>query len=96
MDGPGPGSYKLPGSVQVKSRHPASVNRPTFGTSQRDFIDLPQDNPGPDRYRKEKFTEASHSYSFSQDFPRIKEAKLVKESMLPGPTTYTNMKEMKN
>ena len=30
------------------------------------------------------------------DFPRIKEAKLMKEAMLPGPTTYSNMKEMKN
>ena len=36
-DGPGPGAYKLPNSVQVKTRHPASVNRTTFGTSGRQF-----------------------------------------------------------
>jgi hypothetical protein len=72
------------------------VHRTTFGTSLREYIDLPQENPGPDRYRKEKFTEASHSFSFSQDFPKIKETKQIKEAMLPGPTTYQNMKEMKN
>jgi len=37
VDGAGPGSYKLPGSVRVKHRHPASVNRTTFGTSSRAF-----------------------------------------------------------
>lgn len=72
------------------------MHRTTFGTSLREYIDLPQENPGPDRYRKEKFTEASHSFSFSQDFPKIKETKQIKEAMLPGPTTYQNMKEMKN
>jgi len=49
--------------------------RPTFGTAERRYIDIPQNVPSPARYRKEKFTEASHSYSFSQDFPKIKETK---------------------
>ena len=90
IDGPGPGSYKLPSSVQIKSRHPASVHRTTFGTSLREFNDLPQDVPGPDRYRKEKFTEASHSFSFSQDFPKMK----FKENFkLPGPGEYNTVKE---
>lgn len=88
VEGPGPGSYKLPSSVQIKTRHPASVHRTTFGTSLREFNDLPQENPGPDRYRKEKFTEASHMYSFSQDYPRIKNSKEIKEANLPGPTHY--------
>ena len=29
VDGPGPGAYKLPSSVKVVKRHPASVNMPT-------------------------------------------------------------------
>lgn len=31
------------------------------------------------------------------DFPRIKEGKLIKEAMLPGPTSYNNqIKDLKN
>ncbi len=51
VGGPGPGSYKVPSSVRVKHRHPASVNRTTFGTSSRAFDALPKDTPAPNRYR---------------------------------------------
>ena len=49
VDGPGPGAYKLPGSVQVHKAHPAAVSRTTFGTSAREFSDLPKDVPGPNK-----------------------------------------------
>ena len=41
VDGPGPGSHKMPSSIIVKRRHPNSVDRTTFGTSAREFVDLP-------------------------------------------------------
>jgi len=44
IDGPGPGAYKLPGAVKVESRTADSIHynkRTTFGTSGRNFIDLP-------------------------------------------------------
>jgi len=50
VDGPGPGAYKLPSSVKVVKRHPASVNRTTFGTAGRDFVNA-KDVPAPNRYR---------------------------------------------
>jgi hypothetical protein len=50
VDGPGPGAYKLPSSVKVVRRHPASVNRTTFGTAGRDFVN-PKETPAPNRYR---------------------------------------------
>lgn len=63
VDGPGPGAYKLPGSVRVDKSHPAAISRTTFGTSAREFSDLPKDVPGPNRYHPSRFTEASHAYS---------------------------------
>jgi hypothetical protein len=65
VDGPGPGAYKLPSSVKINHRHPDSVNRTTFGTSARNFIDLPKDTPAPNKYRPVHMTEASHSYSIA-------------------------------
>mmetsp|Transcript_7022 Transcript_7022/g.11799 ORF Transcript_7022/g.11799 Transcript_7022/m.11799 type:complete len:230 (+) Transcript_7022:291-980(+) len=91
VDGPGPGSYKLPGSVQLVRRHPMSVNRTSFGTSGRQFIDLPKNTPAPNQYRPVHFTEASHSYSIPcklEDFKQIKP--------YPGPGQYNNMKELKD
>ena len=95
VDGPGPGSHKLPGSVQIKHRHAASVNRTTFGTSSRAFDNLPKDTPAPNRYRPAQFTEASHGYTFAIA-PLTDENKAQKQAMLPGPQNYNNMKEMKN
>ena len=31
-EGPGPGSYKLPTSLNLKGRHPSAIPRTTFGT----------------------------------------------------------------
>jgi Sperm-tail PG-rich repeat len=42
-DGPGPGSYDLPGAVQVAK--PLKVT--TFGKAARDWSDLPKDTPAP-------------------------------------------------
>lgn len=39
VDGPGPGSHKLPSSVRVHKRNKSQ--RTTFGTSARNFIELP-------------------------------------------------------
>jgi len=63
VDGPGPGAYKQPDSVQLQRRHKDSVNRTTFGTSERNFIDLPKHTPAPNKYRPVHMTEASHAYS---------------------------------
>ena len=95
VDGPGPGAYKMPGSVRIKHRHHASVNRTTFGTSCRAFDNLPKDYPAPNRYRPAQFTEESHSYTFAIA-PLTDENKAQKQGMLPGPQNYNNMKEMKN
>lgn len=43
VDGPGPGSYALPGAVRVASQ----CKRPTFGTAPRDWSDLPKGTPAP-------------------------------------------------
>ena len=51
--------------VKINHRHPDSVNRTTFGTSARNFIDLPKDTPAPNKYRPVHMTEASHSYSIA-------------------------------
>ena len=90
IDGPGPGAYKLPGSVQVKQRHPTAISRTTFGTSAREFIDLPKDVPGPNRYRPVHFTEASHAYSIPHA-PNTAEDKIAKQALYPGPHHYNNM-----
>lgn len=63
--GPGPGSYKLPSSISLKPRHPSAIPRTTFGTQARDQSDLIKDTPAPNKYHANKFTEASHGYSFA-------------------------------
>jgi hypothetical protein len=66
VDGPGPGAYKLPGSVKIESRTADSIHynkRTTFGTSGRNFIDLPKETPAPNKYRPVHLGEASHAYT---------------------------------
>lgn len=89
----------MPNSVQVEKRGPESIHankRTTFGTSARNFIDLPKDTPAPSHYRPVHFTEASHAYSI----PRPPQVDLngSKKGIAsnPGPGAYDNMKEMSN
>jgi hypothetical protein len=61
-DGPGPGSYDLPGSIKI-ARSPSmssTVTKTTFGKANRDWSDLPKGTPAPNNYYPQKFTEASH------------------------------------
>lgn len=98
VDGPGPGAYKLPGSVKVAKRRTATDGtRTTFGTSERQFNELPKDTPAPNGYRPVHFTEASHAYSIARP-PQTdaNETYINKQKMLPGPGSYENMKEMKD
>jgi hypothetical protein len=96
VDGPGPGAYRMPNSVKIQKRHPLSVNRTTFGTAGRQFVNLPKDTPAPNHYRPIHFTEASHAYSISRP-PEIepRDALLAKQR-LPGPGSYNVTKEMKD
>ena len=92
-DGPGPGSYKMANTVRVKARHPSAVTRTTFGTSGRNYVDLPQFTPAPNKYQVAKFTEASHGYTIGQS-PRSNDAQEAKQSMLPSPHSYRNSLDM--
>lgn len=65
MDGPGPGSHKVPSGIKAKKRPPWSACRTTFGTSGREFSGIPKNTPAPNKYRPVHFTEASHAYSIS-------------------------------
>jgi Sperm-tail PG-rich repeat len=59
VDGPGPGSYPLPGSIRAE----LSTNekkKTTFGVAKRDWSDLPRNVPAPNTYYPAKFTEATH------------------------------------
>jgi len=59
-DGPGPGSYDLPGSVNVATQ----LKNTTFGKATRDWSDLPKDTPAPNQYKNIiKHTETSYAYS---------------------------------
>lgn len=66
VDGPGPGAYKLADTVKIQKRHPESIDRTTFGTSERQFSNLPKNTPAPNKYRPVHFTEASHAYSIAR------------------------------
>jgi len=87
----------MPSTVVLAKRHPESVDRTTFGTSERQFSNLPKNTPAPNKYRPVHFTEASHAYSISRP-PEIdiNESKINKQKMLPGPGSYNNMKELKD
>ena len=41
VDGPGPGDYKLPGSVRIHRRNASSTQNSTFGGASREWSDLP-------------------------------------------------------
>ena len=76
-DGPGPGAYKLPGSIKLLTRHPSAVERTTFGTSARSHNELPKNTPAPNKYHAGRFTEAAYAYSFARE-PRTNESQLAK------------------
>ena len=95
VEAPGPGSYKLPSSISLKGRHPSAIPRTTFGTQEREFVDLPRDTPAPNKYHVSKFTEASYGYSFAVA-KRNNDTQLAKQALLPNPQTYVNKNEMKN
>ena len=62
-DGPGPGSYEARSSINA-----AKIgNKNTFGKSTREWSNLPKHTPAPNHYNPNKFTEASHLYSFPRD-----------------------------
>lgn len=56
-------------------------------------MDLPTWTPAPNAYRVAKFTEASHGFTFSQGL-RTNDTQDVKQALLPGPSSYNNMKEI--
>jgi hypothetical protein len=59
-EGPGPGSYELPGSVRVAN----PLKSTTFGKAERDWSDLPKDSPAPNQYKNIiKHTETSYAFS---------------------------------
>lgn len=62
-DGPGPGSYPLPGAITV-AKSVSDKKKSTFGVAKRDWSDLPKNVPAPNSYYPSKFTEATHHYSF--------------------------------
>jgi hypothetical protein len=86
VDGPGPGSYELPGAVKVaKSK---GVKETTFGNAKRDWSDLPKDSPAPNQYKNIiKHTETSYAYSIPKAMVN-EEDKIEKASRLPGPGAY--------
>ena len=91
IDGPGPGSYALPSSI----RSELSTNekkKTTFGAAKRDWSDLPKNVPASNTYYPNKFTEATHHYSFPKS-QKSEDAKLHKASLNPGPGAYEIRKE---
>ena len=52
IDGPGPGSYKVPSALQSPRNDPyATSRRTTFGTSARAKAEPKSQTPAPNRYR---------------------------------------------
>ena len=65
VDGPGPGAYKMPSSISNGRPKTFEAGKSTtFGSSARNFVNLPKETPAPNVYHPVHFTEASHSYSF--------------------------------
>lgn len=91
VDGPGPGAHKLPSGLRVEPKMEDSHKfHGTFGTSARNFINLPKETPAPNKYRPVHFTEASHSYTIPR--PADNENKEIK--LTPGPGEYNVFKKM--
>ena len=88
VDGPGPGAYKMPSSIRTGKRtesHMDALKASTFGKSNRNFTDLPQENPGPGKYYPIQFTEASHGYTIPRE---VNDMKALESAKAPGPETY--------
>ncbi len=74
-DGPGPGSYELPSSVNAAK----PLKNTTFGKAERDWSDLPKDTPAPNQYKNIiKHTETSHAYSIPKA-SKSNEEQLIKQ-----------------
>jgi hypothetical protein len=86
VDGPGPGSYKLPSTVSTGlSKSATDFSRGTFGSSVRKDLQS-NDGPAPNKYRPVQFTEASHCFSF----PRaVENLDTLKDGSRIGPGEYT-------
>lgn len=96
VDGPGPGAYKLPSGI--KNGRPKTYEASkttTFGSCARNFINLPKDTPAPSAYHPVQNRESVPSYSFPKAIDNVQN-QIDKESKLPGPGFYQNMKEMAN
>lgn len=107
-EGPGPGSYKMPGAVTVRTRHPSAVTRTTFGTAGREFVDLPKWTPAPNKYAVDRFpsnrkyigTDSAGRDRVVELSPgpafgrarRTNDAEEAREALLPGPQDYDVMK----
>lgn len=85
-DGPGPGSYELPGAVRVAKPLKAT----TFGKAERDWSDLPQDSPAPNQYKNIiKHTETSYAFSIPKSTSGP-----APENVNPGPGAYKINREL--
>ena len=92
-DGPGPGSYDLPGAVKVAK----ATKETTFGKATRDWSDLPKDMPAPNQYKNIiKFTEANHQFSIPKAV-RDDHDRLMRATQNPGqaPGAYNISRELK-
>ena len=88
VDGPGPGSYKMPKQYMEGKKPLDIVKRTTFGTAARGTLDRRAENPSPSKYRPSKFTEASHGFSFPRA-PNAADAGIKRDYReAPGPATY--------
>ena len=88
IDGPGPGAYKLPSSIKSGKRtesHMDALKQSTFGKADRNFSDLPKENPGPGKYYPIQFTEAAHSFTIPRG---VSDNKALESAKSPGPETY--------
>jgi hypothetical protein len=80
----------MPSGIKTGRRNASTsdaMKKSTFGSGTRNFSDLPLDVPGPGSYYPQKFTEASHTYSFPRPGNEIDYIAL-KKALSPGPERY--------
>ena len=90
VDGPGPGSYVLPGAIRITNTTSSQLSKKaekksTFGMSGRD-AGMSKTTPAPNAYYPSKFTEATHHYSFPK--AEREDKKIKQASFTPGPWAY--------
>ena len=94
VDGPGPGDYKLPGSVKIHRRNANSTQHSTFGGASREWSDLPQNTPGPTAYSQifpkppEHRAFSSDGFAFPKDGEKGGTGGFMKIAANPGPGSY--------